>query len=85
MHNGWGRRRWCNGIYPFLHYDSRPHEALGIARGAATVRFGGAQGQEIEVEAGDRRGAAGRHRPSAAFRQRRSAKGPLFALWRVKI
>jgi uncharacterized protein YjlB len=29
------------------------HEALGIARGRATVRFGGDNGQEIEVAAGD--------------------------------
>ncbi len=53
MANGWGHRMWRNGIYPFLHYDSRIHEARGIARGAATMRFGGAQGQEIEVKAGD--------------------------------
>jgi uncharacterized protein YjlB len=29
------------------------HEALGIARGRARVRFGGAQGAELEVAAGD--------------------------------
>jgi uncharacterized protein YjlB len=50
--NGWGKM-WCNGIYPFVHYHSMIHEALGIARGRATVRFGGDNGQEIEVAAGD--------------------------------
>ena len=50
--NGWGDM-WRNGIYPFVHYHSMIHEALGIARGRAKVRFGGALGREIEVEAGD--------------------------------
>jgi uncharacterized protein YjlB len=50
--NGWGDM-WRNGIYPFVHYHSQTHEALGIARGRATVRFGGDQGQELEIGAGD--------------------------------
>jgi uncharacterized protein YjlB len=50
--NGWGDM-WRNGIYPFVHYHSMIHEALGIARGRAIVRFGGDNGQEIEVAAGD--------------------------------
>lgn len=50
--NGWGDM-WRNGIYPFTHYHSRIHEALGIARGRARVRFGGASGEELEVAAGD--------------------------------
>jgi uncharacterized protein YjlB len=50
--NGWGDM-WRNGIYPFTHYHSRIHEALGIARGRARVRFGGATGEELEVAAGD--------------------------------
>jgi uncharacterized protein YjlB len=29
------------------------HEALGIARGKATVRFGGDKGEIVEVKAGD--------------------------------
>ena len=29
------------------------HEALGVARGRATVRFGGDNGREIEIAAGD--------------------------------
>jgi len=50
--NGWGDM-WRNGIYPFTHYHSRIHEALGIARGRARVRFGGATGEELEVAASD--------------------------------
>jgi len=50
--HGWGGT-WRNGIYPYVHYHSMIHEALGIARGRANVRFGGAQGEEVEVMAGD--------------------------------
>ena len=50
--NGW-RDSWRNGIYDYVHYHSRIHEVLGVARGQARVRFGGDRGQEIEVAAGD--------------------------------
>jgi uncharacterized protein YjlB len=50
--NGWGNM-WRNGIYPYAHYHSMIHEAMGIARGRATVRFGGEHGEEIEVQPGD--------------------------------
>jgi uncharacterized protein YjlB len=50
--HGWGDM-WRNGIYPFTHYHSRIHEALGVARGRARVRFGGKTGEELEIEAGD--------------------------------
>jgi uncharacterized protein YjlB len=50
--NGWGRL-WRDGIYSFPHYHSRTHEALAIARGRATVRFGGEQGEIFDVEPGD--------------------------------
>ena len=50
--NGWGSS-WRNGIYPYVHYHSQIHEVLGIARGRARVRFGGDDGEEIDVEAGD--------------------------------
>ena len=41
--NGWGDM-WRNGIFPYVHYHSMIHEGLGVARGRAKVRFGGAQG-----------------------------------------
>lgn len=47
------RRSWRNGIYDFLHFHTRTHEVLGIARGRARVQFGGAAGRELDVEAGD--------------------------------
>jgi uncharacterized protein YjlB len=50
--NTWGDN-WRNGIFDFVHYHSSIHEVLGIARGAAKVRFGGNGGEVLEVEAGD--------------------------------
>lgn len=50
--NGWGDM-WRNGIFHYTHYHSGIHEALGIARGRARVRFGGKSGTEIEISAGD--------------------------------
>jgi uncharacterized protein YjlB len=50
--NGWGAM-WRNGIYPYVHYHSMIHEAMGIARGRATVRFGGKKGSELDIGPGD--------------------------------
>jgi uncharacterized protein YjlB len=50
--NGWSGL-WRNGIYPYVHYHSMIHEAMGIARGRARVRFGGEHGRTIDVVAGD--------------------------------
>jgi uncharacterized protein YjlB len=50
--NGWGDM-WRNGIYDYLHYHATVHEALGVARGHARVRFGGDKGREFEITAGD--------------------------------
>ena len=50
--NGWGDM-WRNGIYLYVHYHSMIHEALGVARGRAKVRFGGDNGREIEIAPGD--------------------------------
>ena len=50
--HGWADG-WRNGIYPFLHFHTAAHEVLGIARGRATVEFGGVKGRTLDVEAGD--------------------------------
>ena len=50
--NGWGEM-WRNGVYDYLHYHATVHEALGVARGHARVRFGGDRGKEFEIAAGD--------------------------------
>ena len=50
--NGW-RDSWRNGIYDYVHYHSRTHEVLGVARGHAKVRFGGERGKELRLKAGD--------------------------------
>ncbi len=51
--NGWGHGQWRDGIYPFVHYHSMIHEALGIARGHARVQLGGHSGEIFELAAGD--------------------------------
>jgi uncharacterized protein YjlB len=50
--HGWGEM-WRNGVYDYLHYHATVHEALGVARGRARVRFGGDQGKELEISSGD--------------------------------
>jgi uncharacterized protein YjlB len=50
--HGWADG-WRNGVHPFLHFHTGAHEVLGIARGQATVEFGGANGRALTVEAGD--------------------------------
>jgi uncharacterized protein YjlB len=50
--NGW-KDSWRDGIYRFLHFHTRTHEVLGIARGKARVQFGGDKGRTLTVEAGD--------------------------------
>jgi uncharacterized protein YjlB len=50
--NGWGDM-WRNGVFDYLHYHATVHEALGVARGHARVRFGGDGGQEIDIRTGD--------------------------------
>jgi len=51
--NGWGHGQWRDGIFPFVHYHSMIHEALGIARGRARVQLGGHKGETLEFAAGD--------------------------------
>jgi len=50
--HGWGDM-WRNGVYDYLHYHATVHEALGVARGHARVRFGGDAGKEFDIAAGD--------------------------------
>lgn len=50
--HGWGDT-WRNGIYDYVHYHSRIHEVLGVARGKARVRFGGSKGRIFTLKAGD--------------------------------
>ena len=50
--HGWGDM-WRNGVYDYLHYHATVHEALGVARGQARVRFGGDHGREFQIAAGD--------------------------------
>jgi uncharacterized protein YjlB len=50
--HGWGDG-WRNGIHDFLHFHTRTHEVLGVARGRAKVEFGGAKGCAVELQAGD--------------------------------
>jgi uncharacterized protein YjlB len=50
--NGW-RDSWRNGVYDYLHYHSRIHEVLGVARGSAKVRLGGDRGRTFKLSAGD--------------------------------
>ena len=50
--HGWGDM-WRNGVYDYLHYHATVHEALGVARGHARVRFGGDRGEALEIAAGD--------------------------------
>lgn len=50
--HGW-RGGWRDGVYDYLHFHSNAHEVLGIARGSARVRFGGARGRNLDLKAGD--------------------------------
>jgi uncharacterized protein YjlB len=52
LRNRWGEI-WRNGVHPYVHYHSSIHEVMGLARGRAKVRFGGATGQDVEIAAGD--------------------------------
>jgi uncharacterized protein YjlB len=52
QHNGWDRS-WRGGIYNYVHYHSRIHEVLGVARGRIKMRFGGNRGRICYGRAGD--------------------------------
>jgi len=83
--NGWPVA-WHNGIYSFTHYHSTTHEVLGIARGQATVQFGGKSGKILTASAGDallllREGD--RLRECAAVGDTSCCREHLDACWRV--
>jgi uncharacterized protein YjlB len=44
---------WRNGVYPYHHYHSTAHEALGVYCGSATIQFGGPKGVTETISAGD--------------------------------
>ncbi len=44
---------WRDGVYDYDHYHTTAHEALGIVRGDARVRFGGPGGRTVQLRAGD--------------------------------
>ena len=50
--NGWGGA-WVDGVFPYTHYHPNAHEALAVVDGTATLRLGGAAGQDVTVRAGD--------------------------------
>src|SRR5882672_1078034 len=50
--NGWPAA-WRDGVFPFHHYHSNAHEALGIYSGEVTVQFGGDAGVTLVGRPGD--------------------------------
>jgi uncharacterized protein YjlB len=44
---------WRNGVFPFHHYHSNSHEALGVYAGEVTVQFGGDAGVAVTAKPGD--------------------------------
>ncbi|UCF98323.1 MAG: hypothetical protein JSV89_02025 [Spirochaetaceae bacterium] len=44
---------WRNGVYPYHHYHSTAHEALGVYSGSATIQFGGPAGPAETIHSGD--------------------------------
>ncbi|HZO01548.1 MAG TPA: cupin domain-containing protein [Burkholderiales bacterium] len=44
---------WRDGVFPFHHYHSNSHEALGVYAGEVTVQFGGDAGVTLTAKPGD--------------------------------
>ena len=52
LRNGWSGS-WRNGVYAYHHYHTTTHEVLGCYAGRAIVRFGGTDGEDVALAAGD--------------------------------
>lgn len=50
--NDW-QPAWRWGVYDFPHYHSTAHEALGVYRGSAKLRFGNSPDATVQIHAGD--------------------------------
>jgi uncharacterized protein YjlB len=44
---------WRNGVFPFHHFHTKAHEALGVYSGEVTVQFGGDSGVVLTARPGD--------------------------------
>jgi uncharacterized protein YjlB len=44
---------WRNGVYPYHHFHSNAHEALGVYSGEVTVQLGGDVGVVLTARPGD--------------------------------
>lgn len=44
---------WRNGVFPFHHFHTKAHEALGVYGGEVTVQFGGDSGVVVTARPGD--------------------------------
>jgi uncharacterized protein YjlB len=44
---------WRNGVFPFHHFHTTAHEALGVYSGEVTVQFGGEGGVAVTARPGD--------------------------------
>ena len=51
--NDWSNNWTYRGVYPYPHFHSTSHEVLGIVRGKAALRLGGAAQPPMVFEAGD--------------------------------
>ncbi|MFZ4832732.1 cupin domain-containing protein [Rouxiella sp. Mn2063] len=50
--NGWPPQ-WRYTVYPYTHFHSNTHEALGVSAGSAKLQLGGENGKIINVQVGD--------------------------------